>query len=129
MTLQGRLIGFAVFLLLLVLHHPVPASAQYLFLDTNGDGVNDANDEVDPSGVTRIDIWLDTAHDMDGSQAFCNTDAATPLTINSWEVVLQAVGGTIEWGPLDNKLPLSTVVACFAADSDTTDPVWYHNGW
>ncbi|HET9251182.1 MAG TPA: PKD domain-containing protein [Candidatus Eisenbacteria bacterium] len=129
MTLQGRLIGFAFSFLLLVLHLAVPASAQHLFLDTNGDGVNDSNDAVDPSGVTRIDIWLDTNHDADGSQAFCNMDAATPLTINSWEVVLQAVGGTIEWGPLDNELPISSVSACFADEADTTDPVWYHNGW
>ena len=128
MTLVGRLIGLA-FLLILVLHVPIPASAQHLFLDTNGDGVNDSSDEVDPSGVTRIDIWLDTNHDADGSPAFCNTDAATPLTINSWEVVLQAVGGTIEWGPLDNELPISPVSACFADEADTTDPVWYHNGW
>jgi PKD repeat protein len=129
MNLPGRLIVIAFSFLNLVFHAPLPASAQYMFLDVNGDGIHDDSDALDPSGVTRIDIWLDTARNRDGSPAFCDTDAATPLTVNSWEVSLQAVGGTVEWGPLDNMLAISAVNACFADAADTTDPVWYHNGW
>ena len=32
------------------------ASAQYLFLDTNGNGVRDEGDRIDPTGTTTIDI-------------------------------------------------------------------------
>ena len=129
MNVQGRLIGIAFFLALLVLLDPLPASAQYIYLDANGDGLNDDTDVLDPNGSTRVDIWLDTSRNKDGSPAICDTDVGTPLTINSWEVVLRAVGGTVEWGPLDNMLPISPVRSCFASDADTTDPVWYHNGW
>lgn len=132
MNLLGRLIGIAfsfLLLLLLVLIDPLPASAQFLYLDANGNGVSDPSDLLDPNGTTQVDIWLDTAHNRDGTPAICDTDAGTALTINSWEVVMRAIGGTVEWGPLDNVLPISRVRACFASDADTTDPTWYHNGW
>jgi PKD repeat protein len=128
MNHPGRLIVIAVSFLSLGLLAP-PAPAQYMYMDTNGDGIHDDTDALDPSGVTRIDIWLDTAHNGDGSPAICDTDVATPLTVNSWEIVLQAVGGTMEWGPLDNMLAISAVNTTFADEADTTDPVWYHNGW
>lgn len=120
---------FSASVLLLLLSFTSPAFAQYMFLDSNGDGLNDANDRIDPNGPTTIDIWVDTSTNRDGSPATCDTDPATQLTINQWEVVLRAVGGTLRWGPLDNILPISGYPACFADAADTTDPVWYHNGW
>jgi PKD repeat protein len=126
MSEKGRLHAIVVLLLVLLAG---PAQAQYMFLDSNGDGVNDASDRIDQDGTTTLDVWVDTAADRDGSPAVCNVDPGTPLSIFSWEIVLHAIGGTIEWGPLDNMLPISPTRACFATDSDTTDPVWYHNGW
>ena len=128
MSGTGRLRA-VVLLLLLLAFVASPAFAQYMFLDANGDGVNDASDQLDPSGTTTLDIWIDTASNRDGSPATCDADATTRLSIFSWEVALRAVGGTLEWGPLENILPISPIRACFATDADTTDPVWYHNGW
>jgi PKD repeat protein len=126
MHAPGRLFAIVLFLLLLL---PVSAQAQYLFLDTNGDAIHDERDRIDLNGLTVIDIWLDTSSNKDGSATACDVDAGIGLDICSWEVALRAVGGALEWGPLDNHLPLSTVHVCFASGSDTTDPVWYHNGW
>src|SRR6185295_701748 len=120
---------FTASVFLLFLSVTSPAFAQYMFLDSNGDGVNDASDRIEPDGPTTIDIWVDTSTNRDGSPATCDADPASRLTINQWEVVLRAVGGTLRWGPLDNNLPISENPACFADAADTTDPVWYHNGW
>jgi PKD repeat protein len=120
---------FTASLSLLLLSFTGPAFAQYMFLDSNGDGVNDASDRIEPEGSTTIDIWVDTSRNRDGSPATCDTDPAGRLTINQWEVVLRAVGGTLRWGPLENTMPISSNPACFADAADTTDPVWYHNGW
>jgi PKD repeat protein len=100
-----------------------------MYLDTNGDGVNDTSDQIDANGPTTVDIWVNTAANRDGSPVACDVSATTPLTINSWEIVLQAVGGTLEWGSLQNLLAISPGRANFASAGDTTDPVWYHNGW
>jgi len=120
---------FTASVFVLLLSFTSPAFAQYMFLDTNGDGANDASDRVNPIGPTTIDIWVDTSTNRDGSPATCDADETTRLTINQWEVVLRAVGGTLRWGPLDNVLGISSLRACFADAADTTDPVWYHNGW
>lgn len=127
MSQMGRFHAIALLLLLLLVS---PAQAQYMFLDSNGDGVNDDADRIDQNGTTTLDVWVDTATNRDGSPAICDVGAGgTRLSIFSWEIVLRAVGGTIEWGPLENMLRISGIPACFASDSDTTDPVWYHNGW
>ncbi len=106
-----------------------PALAQYMFLDANGDGVNNDQDRLEPGGTATLDIWLDTSKNRDGSPAVCDVDPSKALSINSWEISLHAVGGTIDWGPCENLLDISPNRVCFASDSDTTDPVWYHNGW
>lgn len=116
-----------VFLVLMFL--APPAFAQYMFLDANGDGVNNDQDTLDPGGAATLDVWLDTAKNRDGSPTSCDVDITKPMSIASWEIVLHAVGGTIAWGPCQNLLAVSPNSVCFAVGSDTTDPVWYHNGW
>jgi chitodextrinase len=120
---------FTASVILLVLSFTSPAFAQYMFLDANGDGVNDGSDRINPSGPTTIDIWVVTSTNRNGSLATCDADPTSLLTINQWEVALRAVGGTFRWGPLDNLLSISDLRVCFADAADTTDPVWYHNGW
>ncbi|HEV8129391.1 MAG TPA: hypothetical protein VGQ14_07020, partial [Candidatus Eisenbacteria bacterium] len=88
---------------LLVVLAAVPAGAQYLFLDTNGDGVHDSNDALAPSGPTNIDIWYVTDKNRDGTPAICDVDAGVGLTINSYTVVLHSVGGDVQWGPMQNR--------------------------
>lgn len=95
--------GLALALLLLATTHP--ASAQYIFLDSNGDGVHTAADELHGVGPTVVDIWLDTGHNRDGSATVCAPVPATPLTMFSYEVNLRAVGGTVSYSTFTNKVP------------------------
>lgn len=39
---------------------PARASSQYMYLDSNANGIHDSGDRVSPSGATTFDIWLDT---------------------------------------------------------------------
>ncbi|HEX7078371.1 MAG TPA: hypothetical protein VF363_08115 [Candidatus Eisenbacteria bacterium] len=74
-------------LLVAALAAATPANAQYVFLDTNGDGACDAADNL-PPGDSSVDVWLDTNHNADGSTATCATGEA--LSISGYDVVLAA---------------------------------------
>ena len=79
-----------------------PALAQYIYLDANGDGVHGPADVVAPTGVTTIDIWLQTDRDKNGGPAACD---AADMTIAGYQVVLRATNGTVTWTPIVNKRP------------------------
>lgn len=85
------------------------AHAQYLYLDSNGDGVHSSADVVKPSGVTVVDVWLHTDTNRDGSPATCST-ADGGFTINSYEIILRAVSGSVAWGTFTNRQPEFTTV-------------------
>jgi len=76
------------------------ASAQYIYLDTNGDGSNTPADNFACSGSTTLDIWLDTAFNRDGSLGVCPTG-----NIYSYQFIVRAGGGIVEWGGFTNALP------------------------
>lgn len=84
-------------LLLLAAFLVVPAHAQYMYLDTNGDGISSASDVIAVSGVTNVDVWLATDRNRDGSAATC-VSGDGPLTLAGYEIVLEAVDGTVSWG-------------------------------
>ena len=68
-----------------------PAGAQYLYMDSSGDGVCDYPFEPLVSNTsTSVDIWIDTAANLDGSPAACST--GEPLSMTGYEIVLQAAG-------------------------------------
>ena len=67
-----------------------PASAQFIYMDVNGDAICNSSDVL-TSGVTAVDIYLDTDSNADGSAATCPTGEA--LSINSYIFVLQSTGG------------------------------------
>lgn len=67
-----------------------PAHSQYMFIDTNNDGVCDSNDTLTPSS-TSVDIWLKTNMNKDGSPATCAVSSAQ-LTINSYEFFVRSTG-------------------------------------
>ena len=90
--------------LLLYTFLATPASSQYMYLDTNGDGVNTAADVVAPSGATAVDVWLDTKRNRDGSAATCASGDG-PLSLAGYDLVLGAVDGTVTWGGLVNARP------------------------
>ncbi len=78
-----------------------PANAQYIFVDLNGDGLNTPADALGALPV-NADVYLRTASNRDGSPALCST--GEQLSIGSFEFILHAVGGTVQWGALTGGL-------------------------
>lgn len=68
----------------------VPASAQFMYLDANGDGICDNTDVVGP-GTTSVDVWLSTNKDINGGDVVCPT--GEELTMNSYTFILRSTGG------------------------------------
>jgi PKD repeat protein len=101
---------------ILLLSITAPASAQYMYLDANGDGVNTAADQLNANGVaTTVDVWIDTDNNKDGSVAECNT-LDGDMTINSYGLALGAVGGTVSYTNfINNRAEMPTVLAPFTA--------------
>jgi len=114
------LAGFTLALLVLA----TPSFAQYMYLDSNGDGAHTAADELHAIGPTVVDVWLDTAHNRDGTATVCELEPATPLSMFSYVVNLQATGGTVGWSAFTNRLsqfgPLGT--------PPTPDPAQFGSG-
>ena len=113
-------------LLASLLAFPILGNAQYMYLDANGDGIHTAADQLNASGATSLDIWLDTTHDRDGSLQSCNSHngAATsgsPLDLFSFEIVLQATGGTVSWGSFSAANASFTVDGTDLADAHDTE--------
>jgi hypothetical protein len=73
-----------------------PASAQYIYLDVNGDGVCDLSDVLG-SSIDHIDVYLDSNHDKDGNLVPCSSGG--DLDFFSYSIVLRASGGgTVTFG-------------------------------
>ena len=87
-----------------------PALAQYMYLDSNGDGLHTIADAVNPAGPTTVDVWLDIAANRDGTLVPpCPQDPSAPVNINSYVVALRASGGAIAWGTFTNRQPTMTI--------------------
>lgn len=79
------------FLALLALLAPgPPAVAQFMYLDSDGDGLYTVSDILDPASSV-VDVWLDTSRQSDGSAAACNSSSAA-LTVGSYSFILMAMG-------------------------------------
>jgi len=96
-----------------------PALAQYIYLDSNGDGIHTAADAVNPAGPTTMDIWLNTTANRDGTPTVCAVAPEQPLSIFGYTIDLHATGGTISWGTMLNRLPNPAIR--FAHGSTATD--------
>lgn len=77
-------------LLLALLVQAPPAVAQFMYFDSDGDGVYTPNETLNPA-TTAVDVWLDSSRQSDGSEAVCNSSSAA-LTIGSYSFILIAVG-------------------------------------
>jgi len=106
----------------LPLSMPNFARAQYMYLDANGDSLNTADDRLNATGETTLDVWLDTSHNRDGSTVTCGSGEA--LTMYSYEFILHAEGGTVSWVGFANHQP--TMTTSFGTASDSTD---YYRGF
>ena len=86
------------------------AQAQFVFIDVNGNSQPDAGDVLH-SGVTSVDLYLDTNHAADGSPVTCGSPghggAVEPFTISSYTFILgwePAGGGSLTYGPWTDNL-------------------------
>ena len=80
------------------------ASAQYMYMDTNGNGIHDAGDKLNVNNdSTVVDIYLNTNHNRDGSTADCNTVPGTVMDINSYAINLAVTGGTATYRNYINR--------------------------
>jgi len=86
-------------LVLIAMVAGVPARAQYIYLDTNGDGASTWADSLNSTGATNVDVWLHTGQNGDGTPGFCGAPG-----LATYEFILQATGGTMSWGAFTNTL-------------------------
>src|SRR6266705_3355276 len=94
----------ALFAAVLTLPFTVPASAQYMYMDSNGNGIHDTGDRLNANNdSTVVDIYLVTNMNKDGSVAGCNTVPGTVMDINSYAVNIVATGGTATYGNYINR--------------------------
>lgn len=106
-----------------------PAAAQYMYLDSNGNGVHDSGDELGVNGTgTTVDIWLNTDHNRDGSLAVCDADGTSPLGINSYVVNLLASGGLVSYGGFVNQMASANFTTSFG-ELNPGDGLRYKNGF
>jgi len=80
-----------------------PASAQYIYMDVNGDGVCTSSDAI-LSTTTSVDIYLDTSHDYTGRAVTCD-DGTNSLDIGSYDIILHKIeGGSLVYGAWTNAM-------------------------
>lgn len=92
----------------------VPASAQYVFLDVNGDGACTSADVLDNT-VTSIDVWFDTNHDKNGNPVTCPT--GEDLTMSSYTFILSSTGG-VSYGTWVDEAGFTAPAGGAAAGND-----------
>lgn len=94
-----------------------PAHSQYMWLDTNNDGICDVNDQLSPSS-TSVDVWLSTNTNGDGSPAVCAIDPGSSLTMNSYEFFVRVTSGSVTLGAWSDNLAYPTSFGDFQAGTD-----------
>lgn len=99
----------------------LPSAAQFMYLDSNGDGVNTAEDVLNPNGTpTPVDVYIFTDLNADQSPAYCGSGNGE-LTINSYVVNLKVVGGTAAFTGFTNRRgEMGTVLVPEKGDSLVT---------
>jgi hypothetical protein len=93
------------------------SQAQYMWMDSNGDGVNTAADVMQANGVpTTVDVWVNTSHNRDGSLAECNSADGDLATWNSFATHINVQNGTATFTGYTNRVAAFTI-ACAAGTS------------
>jgi len=93
-----------------------PAHSQYMYLDTNNDGICDSNDVLTTSSST-VDVWLSTNANADGSPATCNV-SANAMTLSSYEFFLRS-SGSVTFGAWADNLAFNTSFGDLTAGAET----------
>jgi hypothetical protein len=105
-SVGDRLLGFLAVLTITLLQLAVsaPALAQYMYMDTNANGIHDPGDRLNSVGdSTVVDIWLNTNTNQNGSAAQCNVNPGTAMAINSYAFNVVATGGTATYRNYINR--------------------------
>jgi len=99
------------------------ADAQYLYLDTTGDGLNyyhellighgDTQPDCVFSGVTDVDVYLVTNMNADGTVPTCST--GQPYSVSSYELLISGLGSVVPTGWTD---AMGFDTSTIAGDSD-----------
>jgi len=94
----------ALFAAVLTLPFAIPASAQYMYMDSNGNGIHDSGDRLNANAEsTVVDIYLNTTLNKDGSAVDCNTAPGTAMDINSYAINMVATGGSATYRNYINR--------------------------
>ncbi|HEU4765151.1 MAG TPA: putative Ig domain-containing protein [Candidatus Eisenbacteria bacterium] len=87
-----------------------PAMAQYMYMDTNGDGVWSTADVLNPNGTpTSVDVYLNTTHNRDGSVATCDSQDGNLAIWNSFATHISVPGGTVTFSNYTNQQAAFTI--------------------
>lgn len=79
-----------------------PAYSQYIYMDTNNDGVCNGTDNL-TSASTTIAVWLNTNHDANGTVKTCSSNGTQQLDIFSYDMVVHQSGtGSITFNSYTN---------------------------
>ena len=70
------------------------ANAQYMFLDSNGDGRHDRRDQLRRQGWSDVDVWLDLTTNRDPTER--STITTSKQTLAAYELAIQGFA-TLEW--------------------------------
>jgi PKD repeat protein len=109
--------GLAVCLLLLATS-PSTVSAQYMYIDANGDGIHTAADVMPALGTPQtVAVWLDRNHNRDGSVTTCNTADGDLSFWNSYAVHINANFGMVNFSNFTNQVP-SFFILCVSPGQD-----------
>lgn len=93
------------------------ALAQYIFLDATGDSLNSPEDMLRSNDEpTTVSVFLVTDRNLDGSPAYCQQGMNSP-TLFSYEFILEANGGTVEFANYTNLQPTMGIRFGLASDS------------
>ena len=115
MTLATRVFVFVSCVLALAAFC-APASAQFMYIDVNGDGINDTSDMI-TVGTDHVDLYLVTDKNADGSPVNVANCGDGALTINSYEIILRAFGRFTPGAWTDNmSFPVSLGTAQAGTD-------------
>jgi len=92
-----------------------PAHSQYMWLDTNNDGICDSNDILTPAS-TSVDVWLATNEDAAGNPVTC-VQSSSNLTINSYEFFVRSTG-SMTLGAWSDNMSYPTSFGDFQAGAE-----------
>jgi len=101
---MARMLRFSILFTGLVITAASAAHAQYMFLDSNRDGVCSTSDYIG-AGIDSVDVWLDTTQNGNTSPAVCSTGET--LSIDAYEIIVRGSG--ITFLGYANKRPEFTV--------------------